>query len=331
MSSAKMASFKSVGFWLRLLAMLITGGLVYRLVDWNSVWQGLSDLTPTTVVLGVGACVVRSALQAWRWKWLNTDTTCPFTLWTYLVYILSGNTYNLVMPGGFGGDLVRSMLVYRHAKDKKGENALSVWTDRVLGLLSILCIAVLAGLFSTELPNRRSYLLLAGSLSGALIILLVLVMHGSWVSGLARRLRRCGRMGLVLCSLLDTMHSAVQHYRQSPISILKAFVICIPIHGCSFLVFYLVATAMGAGLDFLQVMVVVSVLWVILAVPVSISGLGVRELSLVYLLAPYGVSASLATAISFGYFSVAVALGVVGIPFVYLAVRGRKLDLGENV
>jgi len=322
--SAQATSFKSLGVWLRLLVMLITGGVVYHLVDWKNVWQGLSDLTATTLVLGVGVCVGRSGLQGWRWKWLNSDRAGSFSIWNYVVYILSGNTFNLVMPGGLGGDFVRSVLVYKHAEGKKAENVLSVWTDRLLGLFSILCIGAVAGIFTTELPNRRNYLLLVGALLGGFILLFVLVVHDGWLSWLERRLKRCCKTGQVVCSFLNTIHSAVQYYRQSPSSILKALVICIPIHLCSFLVFYLVMTALGAGLNFLQGVTVASVLWVILAVPVSISGFGVRELTLVYLLAPYGVSASLATAISFGYFAVAVALGVVGIPFVYLAMKNKK-------
>ncbi|MBW2650907.1 MAG: flippase-like domain-containing protein, partial [Deltaproteobacteria bacterium] len=112
--SAQATSFKSLGVWLRLLVMLITGGVVYHLVDWKNVWQGLSDLTATTLVLGVGVCVGRSGLQGWRWKWLNSDRAGSFSIWNYVVYILSGNTFNLVMPGGLGGDFVRSVLVYKH-------------------------------------------------------------------------------------------------------------------------------------------------------------------------------------------------------------------------
>jgi len=70
-----------------------------------------------------------------------------------------------------------------------------------------------------------------------------------------------------------------------------------------------------------------ALLWVILAIPISIAGFGVRELTLVYLMAPYRVYASIATAISLGYFAVSVTLGMVGIPFVYLVMKNKKTGL----
>jgi uncharacterized protein (TIRG00374 family) len=320
-------SSKSFSVWLRLLVMLITGGVVYHLVEWKNVWQGLSDLTATIVVLGVGVCMARSGLQGWRWKWLNSDASGSFSIWDYIVYTLSSNTFNLVMPGGLGGDFIRSVLIYKNAEGKKGENVLSVWTDRLLGLFSILCLGAIVGIFTAELPNRCNYLLLIGVLLAGFVFLFILSVNNSWLSWLVRHLKKCGKPGHVVCSVLDTMRSAVQYYRQNPSCILKALVICIPIHMCSFLVFYIIMTALGAGLNFFQVMAVASLLWVILAIPVSIAGFGVRELTLVYLLAPYGVSASLATAISLGYFAVGVALGTVGIPFVYLAIKNKRTGL----
>jgi glycosyltransferase 2 family protein len=320
----KRGSFRGLGVSLRLLTMLITGAVVYHLVEWKHVWRGLADLTLITVVLGVGMCVVRGVLQAWRWKWLNSDVSGVSSSWNYIVYVLSANTFNLVMPGGLGGDFVRSALIYRNAGGKKWQNVLSVWADRVLGLFSIVCIGTVVGMCAVDLPNRREYLFLVGGLWVGFVLLFGLLLCSARMSWALRRLREWGKCGQSLHAISGEISFAIRYYRQSWGNVLKALAICIPIHLCSFAVLYLVTTAMGTGLGFLQVVAVASVLWVVLAIPVSISGFGVRELTLVYLLGPYGVCASRATAISFGYFAIAVVLGMVGVPFVYLVMKRGK-------
>ena len=83
-------------------------------------------------------------------------------------------------------------------------------------------------------------------------------------------------------------------------------------HLLGILSFYLFALSLGMDLSIVSVGWVRSFIVIISVIPISISGFGIREGSLIYLLQPYSVSAPEAVALSLLFFSKSLIVGVIG-------------------
>ena len=77
-----------------------------------------------------------------------------------------------------------------------------------------------------------------------------------------------------------------------------AFLISFPLFGMFFTTFYCAARAFTDQLGVVDIFSVMPIVAVITAIPISVSGIGVRESLFVSLLAPFGVTAAIATLIS---------------------------------
>ena len=77
-----------------------------------------------------------------------------------------------------------------------------------------------------------------------------------------------------------------------------AFLVSFPLFALFFITFYCAARAFTDQLGLVDIFSVLPIVAVITAIPISVSGIGLRESLFVSLLAPFGVSAAVATLIS---------------------------------
>ncbi len=143
------------------------------------------------------------------------------------------------------------------------------------------------------------------------------VATAAWTNRILRRLAiRTGNMSEKITRLLDAWERALAFYRANLGRLLTSLLLCLPIHVSWFVVVYLVAQSLGIDVSFLAIATVTVLVWVITAVPVSFGGVGVRELSFVYLLSLQGVANEQGVALSLYCFLVAVLLALLGLPLI---------------
>ena len=134
------------------LFLFLRIGVVAAGVTWAIVWlsaeQRWSKLTAVFLQMNLGVFaaalgifVISQLMIALRW-WLLLRTQSIFiNYWAAVRLHFLGLFYNNFMPGAIGGDLLRAWYVTRHT-DRRFEAALSVFVDRVIGLLGSAAIAV---------------------------------------------------------------------------------------------------------------------------------------------------------------------------------------------
>ncbi len=104
------------------------------------------------------------------------------------------------------------------------------------------------------------------------------------------------------------------------------FFLSFVIHTIFFAINYLIAYSIGIRLSFFDISISSCIVWFITVIPISISGIGLREISYISILGQYGLSAESATALSLYIFSVSVITGIVGLPFIFTGKR-KKISL----
>jgi uncharacterized protein (TIRG00374 family) len=189
---------------------------------------------------------------------------------------LIGMFYNQFLPGGTGGDIMKSYLLLKETPGKATGALLAVVFDRMVGLVALITITgVLLALrydWLTQLPETR--LLVRGLLlilSGAVLMLVTSFV----VSGfhLAHRLpeRFPGREKLI--ELSAAYHLYARHWRAT----LAAFGASIVAHLATFGTFLCVAYAFRAGVAALDFFAIMPIERTISSLPISFAGVGLRE------------------------------------------------------
>lgn len=288
--------------WLVTVALL---GLVLSLLDTGALRASLARLSVPFIALMLAVSVAQVALSAWRWWFtahrLGVSLSYPVAM---REYYLAG-FLNQVLPGGVMGDVNRA---WRHARAPVGEplsgNATraiihAVMLERLSGQLVLLPVAVLAMAalwLSGRFELQAAY---AGTSLSAGAGMVALVLAGVGASLMFRR-KNGSRLRSYLRNLGADLRKAFYGWRNACLQCLTSLLVL----GTYLSVFLLLAADMdvlGQGVSPWMLAGLCVLLLLAMAVPVTISGWGVREGAAALLWPLAGLPAEQGVALSVGY------------------------------
>lgn len=272
-------------------------------------------LLPGIISVGI-ACL----LQTERWRLLLKVQGISLGWFRTLRIYLIGLFFNLFLLGATGGDVVKIFYAMRETASKKSAAFLSVVVDRMMGLLALVVIAaVLCTLRFNELMAKP---VLMGSLALIMGVMVGVVFVGFIVDRfqLAHKLPRW----LPLHAKIIEFATAFSIYTRDLRTMGLTFALSVPAHLLNFLAFYFAARAFGAFAGpsgVLDIFSVLPIINTITALPISLSGVGIRE-QLFYDLfhTLFGTTESVAVMISITGFMMTVFWALVG-GCIYLVYR----------
>lgn len=189
---------------------------------------------------------------------------------------LIGMFYNQFLPGGTGGDIIKSYLLLKETPGKATGALLAVVFDRLVGLVALITITgslvALRYDWLTQLPETR--LLVRGLLlilGGAVLMLLTSFVVSGFNLAHALPARFPGREKLI--ELSASYHLYAHHWRAT----LLAFGASIVAHLATFATFLCVAYAFHAGVGVVDFFAIMPVERTISSLPISFAGVGLRE------------------------------------------------------
>jgi hypothetical protein len=311
--------------WVLLLRLAISvamlGVLVWRLPHF-SVDRLLPDWTIQTALFLAGAALLTLAgivLSTVRWRAVLAALGQEAPLKHLLSYNLAGLFVSNVLPTTIGGDVLRVSRLSR----ENGESAASfasVVLERLTGwlvlpLLTLIGFLVNPGLRHLGTATQVAISLAAGTLVALVLLLAAVASHrfGDRVSGNDgwRRFAAAVHLGI------DRMRS---HPAAAVNVILSGFAYQLVLVMAALLAAKAVGMGVGVGptalLAFFPAVLIAQVL------PVSISGLGVREASFILFLQPLGVPDEQAIALGLLLYLLNVAVSLLGAPA--FAVGGKR-------
>jgi len=310
----------------RLALLALSLALLWHLVDIRVVADCIGSIPLPVIVILMAVNLFRAWMTAVRWQWVNPDESKQLSSWQYFRLMMMAKPFNLIMPGALGGDFVRTAITLKTVKSNRVNNVIAIAADRFVGLLSITVLGVIALFFMSDIPDKRAFYCLFGLLTGGFVVIL-LVISNAWLLRLLESVfSRLGGLGKRLVHVLETWKKALLFFKCNYKRLLQAFLLCLPIHGLSFLTSYILAKILGMEVSFFDISLILALVWVITAVPITISGLGVRELSLIYFFSLYGVGAEAATALSVYLYVVSVAMGLIGLVFLFVGHKPGEIN-----
>ncbi|MBN1765097.1 MAG: flippase-like domain-containing protein [Sedimentisphaerales bacterium] len=241
-------------------------------INWSwGIWAILFQMTAQSILAG-------------RWVLLLKVQEVHISLFQAVKLTYLGLFYNNMMPGSVGGDLLKGWYITQHCdKSRRVEAAVTVFVDRLVGLIGTILLSVVASFFiGPDIAYGRLQIrYLVWSIFLAMIV-------GS-VIFLSKRIRMALRLNILLeklpfAGVLKKADSAIQIYRHHKQIMIIALLMTALLQSISICGIWMLTQALHLDIvKFIQCLIIMPIIWVIgAAIPVP-GGIGIIENSVRYL------------------------------------------------
>jgi uncharacterized membrane protein YbhN (UPF0104 family) len=287
------------------------GLLVYLvcLVDWGRAIETLGEAVRLPLFVAPFILLTGLGISSLRWCLILVDSEVNFSAWqAYRGYWL-GLFYGIFLPGVLGGDAVRIGLCTQRTNCPVGTATASVLLERISGILALFGMAFVVYLVS---PATLSSLLTAGdtrliaalAVVGILGMAAVLLGRQVWMRWLPKEGAN-GVWAFVRSAMLTlgTLRGR---------TLVLVLMLSAMFQATNTVVTFLLAQATGLDLPLTVFFAIMPLVYLATVLPISLGGLGVREGTLVFLLARFGVATLDAVTLSFLIYLNRVVVGGLG-------------------
>jgi uncharacterized membrane protein YbhN (UPF0104 family) len=288
-------------------------GVLVAVLPVSDLWQTIRQVPLWLWTLAVMSLILGHVVGAMKWRILIGEEDRRLSISDAFRCYFAGLFANLFLPSMTGGDIVRAGLAIRLNKNKETV-ILGSLLDRIVDMSTLLGI-VLSG----SLLVSRTYLTDAYGIVLLTPLLIVLLVLGCVIAVLVPL--RYGRPRFLVNSA-RRFHLSFGELIRRPSRVLLALSASIVIQMWFILISYVLARRVGISFSLTAWLIVWPLSKLSAMLPISIGGVGVREVALAGLLRPFGVAAASAVGLGLLWESLIVALGGFGGIFYLLSRNG---------
>ncbi|MFQ5685036.1 MAG: lysylphosphatidylglycerol synthase transmembrane domain-containing protein [Candidatus Scalindua sp.] len=293
-------------------------------IDINQVITGVIQANPVLVFVAFSLTFPFFAIKSWRWQSLLNSLglfiSYPKVYLLYMIGLFAG----LLTPGQVG-----EMVKVYYIKRSGGSiwmSGLSIVLDRLLdlGLLVVLTIPVFWVFDDIVTINLSTRVLVVLAAITALFFIFKDVRKRviyfinfcySWIIQKIKKKYNIESMGNL---------NILKRIPYSSVITLTALAYAI-----NYLRFYLLLAALQVQIPLLHLIVGLALVWLVGTLPISVAGIGTRDLALITVFSHLGIRSELA--ISFSFLILGLYLFQMIVGFLFWIIKGDKLDLDVNM
>ena len=257
--------------------------LISRKADMAQVGYILKSIGLLTFLSASALYIMSQVLSTMRWQLLLPD---KYSLKRLFSLYMIGAFFSSFLPGIVGGDAVRAYYLNKDAK-KLSVTLAAVFMDRYIGLVTLMLIGISAFPFSLKVFGDSPHKWLMPGFFVSFVIGSILF------------------FGLQIGKRFKLMTGIYEYFfviKQQRAVIVKTLLLSVGIQLLNFVSVIILASRMGEDISLLLLAVFLPIVTTIVALPISISGLGVREGAFVILLGLIHISPEAATSLSLAWF-----------------------------
>lgn len=296
----------------RIVASLGLLGWAIHSVDPARLWEKVRDLSLLTFAVAVVLYCLAQAMSSLRWQWAARSVGLQPSYGLCLRLYFVGMFYNLFLPTGVGGDMIKAAKMGR-ALQAYGRTGMSIFIERFSGLVALGVL----GLFGFLLTERTL-------LSWRWGLLLAAVVTSTFVAvGFTRLLLALSRRYEALARLRGALEALDAARRGLAMVFLFGFLV----QALGIVVVVMLARDLGIDASVAYLAAIWAIISFIIMLPISINGFGPREYYFTFFLPWVGVDNSTAITLSFAIVAVQTASSLIGLIPIMKGTRVTKEEL----
>lgn len=307
-----------------IIRAVVSTGILAFLLWWlpvDTLLQAIAAIAPPVWIVVICGFILGHIVSALKWRLLLAATGVNISRRDAMRAHGAGLFANLCLPSVVGGDVVRAGVVIR--LHKRFENvALGSLADRVNDSFALVLLAAVAGLLVPHLDESAVGQLVAGIGSMLLAGVLAIIAMIRWFP--------VSRLPVKIGNTLLRFRSAMESMARSPKYSALAFLMSLGIQGSFVLLNIMLAIEIGIDASASLWFFAWPLAKLVALAPVSLGGIGVRELAIAGLMAPFGIDPALVVAQSLSWEVVLVGSGLfAGIVVALFPGPGKETQEGD--
>ena len=298
--------------WLRITTSVVFILLIIYFSDVSEVFSNIAEANMGWLGVAIIFQFFGPIIISLRWRQLLAvqDVLLP---WRYLfLSTLISTFFRQFLPSIVGGDIVRA-----HHAVKAGASMsislMSLLVDRLSGMVALLVFAIVGvavgGDITDRLPGIWRWLAAAGVLLGALVVLLTFgAPKNKNANHTISNVTLIHKARLKLSNIANSLRIYRGKFRVLLNSLLLSFALQANI--VAFV--WAISRALNMQVPFGAFFVVVPVATIVMMLPISINGIGLREGIYVFLLGSWGVSPEVSLSLAWIEYGIFLFFGLIG-------------------
>jgi hypothetical protein len=290
--------------------MLIISFIVSQ-VDLRAFAHSLLSAKPGWILAAVFAGLLDYTVTAWAWQKMLAANGFDIPFMAVMRVIWVSNFIGAVTPSSMGADVVKVVGLGRYMKNTS-EALSSLAIFRLAGYaILFLMAAVSAFIFPERIPDSpmvRAITISLAAGAGLAFLGAALSKRAVWISG--RILRKAG-LGAIQ-DRIERLYSTFVSYVVKPRVLLIVALGAFALQILRVTYVYLLSMAMGFNVDLAVFFVFVPVITAVMLIPVTFSGIGLREGSYIFLFGYAGLAPAQALGMSALSFAIDVGYMLAG-------------------
>ena len=254
--------------FLRIILTVLAFYLIFKKTHPDKILSLVSHINPITYIAAIILSFIAILFQTWRWKYfLNDDPPFFKLLKIYLVSFFMGN----FLPSG-GLDVVRGYYLGREMSNYE-ENFAVVVMDRLTGFVAVSVLSLIAVSIGFNLPEKLRIVILAAAI---FLIALLFISFNRYFYRIVREwmlLVKFFNIGERFAKFYDTYFG----FRSSADRVAVGILISFFVQFSYALSAYMSMKSIGLSYPLYKFLFFVPLINIIAMIPVTISGLGLRE------------------------------------------------------
>jgi glycosyltransferase 2 family protein len=281
--------------------------ILFWTLDTAQFARTLSSVRPAFIVAALAAYMAGKILTAVRWVVLARPLGFHQPTREFVAFYYIGMFFNLFAPSTLGGDAGKVFYVSRdYPAERRADAAtralISILADRAIGMAVLVWIGAGALI---AFPADAALVPAPVRYATFVIALVPLVAYGLFPF-----------FGRALEKIPHSLGKKLMHlgnaYWKRPDVLAESIVLSFVFHVIQIWIQVLIASALGFHLPWSYALVFFPLVDIVAMLPVSISGIGLREGSYVFFLGKLGIGADKAIACGIVWLAIVIASGLVG-------------------
>jgi len=275
--------------------------VLWNNLDIENTIEQLQKINLYFLLIALLAYILHIFLAVWRWRVILKNMGVKIRYSKVLAFFWIGLFFNQVLPSNIGGDAIRAYYLHKEGV-KLLESTIGVMVDRLTGLLGLLLmVIIILPSFLGRVDNREIELGIFLIISIAIIAVIAILFFSNFTKKYE---------GWKLVYLLNRLSDETKRQLLSKRTGLLLLLTTLMMQLMLVFVVYIIAIGLAIDVNFIEMGVVIPITLLIMVIPISVSGWGVREGVMVVGLGYLMVSGSsaLALALLFGMLTFVIAL-----------------------
>lgn len=255
--------------------------------------------------------VIMQGIAMNRWQLFLRCSGINESIWTLTKISFISSFMGVVLPSSQGGDVMRMYFIEKrhHCSDNTPMTSSStVLIERMIGFVMLALLGLVCTIVVPDFPNKHRVLLIIALINLGLWITIFVLTNCWCYEKISTKLLNVKYLKNV-CTFVEKTHYSLVHFPYKKV-LLPSVLLIGTYQFVTIVILYLVFTAFGMNLPLYQHMAFYPIIAILSIVPISISGLGIREGFFVYFYSLVGVEPQIAVGISLVNYAIDVLSGV---------------------